>query len=119
KAELEQGLQKPGVPEADLARLREAIDKVTGLIDEAEEDARVLTEDLADMQELLGRVQTRRAEVVREAEQREKEAEHAQKKVAELENPFTPRNVLQWFLDHGARLLVILLGMLLLHRLVI
>ncbi len=122
KADLEQKLKRrseAGAPEAELAELRKKIEDETRLIEQAKADAASSTDALADLQATLDLVQGRRTEAEKEAAQRDKEAEHAQKTVDQLQNPFTPHNVLQWFLDHGPRLLVILLGMLLLHRLVI
>src|SRR5262249_3301310 len=106
-------------PEAELAKLREEIAKEAGLIEQADTDSANSTDALTELQASLERAQTMRPEIEKEAKQREEEAERAEKKVAELQNPFTAHNVLQWFLDHGPRLLVILLGMLVLHRLII
>jgi small conductance mechanosensitive channel len=121
KAGLEQNLQQrtaAGAPADELAGLRKKIDEETALIERSDGDALSSADTLIELQASLDRGQTRRTESEKEAERAEKEAERAEKKVEELQNPFTPHNVLQWFLDHGPRLLVILLGMLVLHRLV-
>ncbi len=120
KADLEQNLQQrtvAGAPAAELAELRKKIEAEAGLIEQSDADALESADTLIEHQAWLDRGQSRRAEAEKEADRAEKEAERAEKKVAELQNPFTPHNVLQWFLDHGPRLLIILLGMLALHRL--
>jgi len=122
KAELEQELKKrseAGAPEAELAGLRTKIEDETHLIAKADEQEARSVAELANFQATLDLVQGRRTEAEKVADQLDKEANQAQKTVDQLQNPFTPHNVLQWFLDHGPRLLVILLGMLLLHRLII
>ncbi|MBI1913535.1 MAG: mechanosensitive ion channel, partial [Planctomycetes bacterium] len=121
KGGLEQELQQrtvAGAPATELAELRKKIDDEGALIEQSDADALSGADTLIEHQASLDRGQSKRAEAEKEAEKAEKEAERAEKKVAELQNPFTPHNVLQWFLDHGPRLLVILLGMLVLHRLV-
>jgi hypothetical protein len=46
------------------------------------------------------------------------EAAAAQEKVVRLQNPFTLTNVTQWLLDHGPKLIAIMLGTLVLYLLV-
>ena len=49
------------------------------------------------------------------AEQAKKQLQVAESKIEDLKNPFAPRNVLQWLLDHGPRILAILFGMVLMQ----
>jgi small conductance mechanosensitive channel len=60
-------------------------------------------------------LQTQQLEALQLAESKRKEAAAAESVVAQLQNPFTPRNILQWFIDHTPRLLAILAGMFLLR----
>ncbi len=120
--EQEQERQKraaAGAGEEELRKLAAEIEDDARRQEEAAADVQEITDRLAEAQESLDRITARRADVVREAEERDREADRAKKKVDDLQNPFTPRNLLQWFLEHGPRLLVVLLGTLLLHRLVI
>jgi small conductance mechanosensitive channel len=121
KTELEQKLQQrtaAGAPADELAGLRKQLNQETALIEQSDAEALTSAETLSELQASLDRGQGKRTDAENDAERAEREAARAEKKVAELQNPFTPHNVLQWFLDHGPRLLIILLGMLVLHRLV-
>ena len=51
-----------------------------------------------------------------EAEQKRQVARAAEERLESLRNPFAPRNMLQWILDHGLRLVAIVLGMFLMNR---
>lgn len=70
------------------------------------------------MQERFARVQARHITALHEARLTNRAANDAQEKVDNLKNPFNPRNILQWFLDHGGRMLGIVLGMTVLYLLV-
>jgi small conductance mechanosensitive channel len=55
---------------------------------------------------------------LRDSEQKRREADVAHEKVDHLQNPFTLHNVLQWIVNHGPKILAILLGAIGLHFLV-
>lgn len=70
----------------------------------------------------LNDLQTQRADLQREAlaaasavERVQKEVSAAESQVARLENPFSVTNMLQWLLDHGPRIAIIILAILLLR----
>src|SRR5206468_3617754 len=105
-------------PEAEVAKGFEEINAAVRRVDEAAGDEREITDRLTDLQGQLGRVQDRQLSTLQAAEQTNKEAGPARHKVDELENPFHPRNIAQWFLDHGGKLGAILVGMFALYLLV-
>ena len=70
----------------------------------------------------LNDLQTQRADLQREAlaassavERVQKEVNDAEIAVARLQNPFSVTNMLQWLLDHGPRIAIIILAILLLR----
>ena len=73
------------------------------------------------LDELRGELDALQAEQIgalQNAKQLQEEAEAADWRLGQLQNPFTPTNLLQWFLDHGPKLLTILAGTLFLSLLV-
>ena len=64
-------------------------------------DARAELEDLRQQQILA----------MQEADQKRSEAEAAKGQVEELRNPFTPRNLLKWAIEHGPRVLLYVIAM--------
>ncbi len=78
--------------------------------------------EVSDRTDRLNDLQTQRAVLQREAlaaattvERKQQEVNEARHHVAKLQNPFSPHNVLQWLLDHGPRISVILLAILMLR----
>jgi small conductance mechanosensitive channel len=84
-------------------------------IDSAAAEERDSSDRLTDLQSQFARLQSRQIQLLEEAKKRDTEARTASKEVASLENPFNPRNILQWFINHGGKMLAILLGMLCLY----
>ena len=78
---------------------------------EARAEIQERTDRLDTLQSDLGELQAEEIAAMRAAAEKRTEAEAARKKVESLQNPFAPRNVLQWTIDHGPRILLILLGM--------
>lgn len=83
-------------------RLRDARAEIAEHMDRADE-----------LQNELHRLQADQIAALQEAELQRGAAEAARKQVERLENPFTPRNILRWFMEHGPRILGIILGMIL------
>jgi small conductance mechanosensitive channel len=73
---------------------------------------------IKELQTELDQLQSELLLAQQEADRKSTEAKHAQQHLEEVENPYTWRNIQQWLLDHGPRLLLILLGMWVIHRLV-
>ncbi len=99
-----------GAPAEELAELREKIAAAAARLNQARTDVADATERLGDSQSELASLQAQQIIALQEAGQKQLEAEAAQDKVADLRNPFAPRNVLQWLLDHGPRLLIMIAG---------
>jgi len=81
--------------------------------------------EVAKRAERLGKLQTQRADLGRAESAAQKRlddkkllAEQAEENVAALKNPFSPQNMWAWGLDHGPKISVILVGMLLLRAFV-
>ena len=85
---------------------------------EAEEEARDIQSRLDDLRGELASVQDEQISALNEAKETQAAAEAAQGKLANLQNPFTPNNLVQWALDHGPKLLTILLATLALSLMV-
>jgi len=86
--------------------------------EQARLDVRNITNHLNQLQEELMSLQGEQIDALREADRKRTEAESARQLVAHLENPFAPRNLLQWLLHNGPKVLLIVTGMLVLHRVV-
>jgi small conductance mechanosensitive channel len=105
--------QDEGIPEL-CAKAQAAEERFAAADDEVQRLEKQLAERNLQLAALLAE-QNAADEVARH---REFDAAEADKKVQELVNPYTPRNVLQWLIDHGPRLLAIVIIMWLLQRLV-
>ncbi len=108
---------KEGAPAAELQELR------TGAIDArqrwaaAQADVSEATDRLHDRRSELTSLQAEQILVLQDAKQARLEAEAAKDTVEELRNPFTVRNMSQWLLDHGPRVLLLVLGMFVMNQL--
>jgi hypothetical protein len=74
--------------------------------------------EVVERTDRLNELQTHRAELQREelaavtaAQAKQDEADEAEAKVTQLQNPYSIMNVLQWLLDHGPKILTILVTM--------
>ncbi|GIW78930.1 MAG: hypothetical protein KatS3mg105_0737 [Gemmatales bacterium] len=117
---IDQELQKKlaaGAGEEEIARLWKKLDDAQRRYTEARKEARAASDRVLELQGQLTALQAEQIQAAQEAERKAKEARDAQKKVVELQNPFTVHNILQWLIDHGGRLVMILIGMLVLRRL--
>lgn len=103
-----------GAPRNELAGLRSRIAETQARFREARNEIRRNTDELDDLQAKLASLQSQHIEALQEAEQRRTEAEKAKQAVEHLQNPFAPENLLQWAIEHGPKVGLILLGMLVL-----
>ena len=106
-------------PDAELVPLRQQLPAATQRVAEAEKAVEDSTQHVTELQTELTGLQAEHLAAQREAAAKQREAEAAEKKVSALASPFTPHNLLKWFLLHGPRLLVILAGMFLFHRVIV
>ncbi len=91
----------------DLQRqIREAGERLR----DAHAETRRLGTHLDELQSELARLQEEQLVSARDAEHKQLASEKAQKQVEQLRNPFTPRNILQWLLDHGFYVIAILVA---------
>ena len=100
-----------GVAQADLQELRQKIEDARERLGDARREIRERTDRLNRLQSRLAALQGEDIAALREAERKQQAAEAARKQVRSLENPFSVRNLLQWALLHGPRILGTLVGM--------
>jgi small conductance mechanosensitive channel len=111
---LDEDLQRrwtEGAERTELDGLRQKIADARQRFHEAGAEIKDRTDRLDSLQSELSTLQAEELAAMRDAEVKRVEAEKARKKVERLQNPFAPHNVLQWTLDHGPRILVIVLSM--------
>lgn len=112
---------------AQLKDLRQKIAEAEKRVGEAATEIREHSERIDARQSELAALQTEQIAALQEAEAKAKDAAAAVKKVEQLKNPFTLRNILQWLIDHGPRIVFTLVATIVLlwlskvleHRLVL
>jgi small conductance mechanosensitive channel len=104
-------------PEAELRELSRRIEFSQRRFQEALTEVRSTTDRLHDLQSELNTLQAAQIAALHEADAKKQAAETAEEKIAWLQNPFRPRNIVQWLLHHGPRLFLVALGMLVFSRL--
>jgi small-conductance mechanosensitive channel/predicted nucleic acid-binding Zn-ribbon protein len=120
KSELEAQLRQKTAekaPEAELQDLTNRIDLAQERFHKENAEIRSTTDHLHDLQTELSHLQAAQIRALREADAMKQAAEAADEKIAQLQNPFRPRNIVHWLLHHGPRLLLVALGMFVFHRL--
>jgi moderate conductance mechanosensitive channel len=116
---LAEDLQKKSVAGA----APEVLQKLVARIQDAERRFRDAREEVAARTDRLDELQSERARLLSEqvlaqqnAEKTRLQLEEAQDRIKQLQNPFTPRNILQWALDHGPKILAIFVAMFVFQR---
>jgi small-conductance mechanosensitive channel len=120
KMQLEKELKQKSsakAPAAELQDLARRIDAAQQRFQQALNDSRSATDHLHDLQDELSRLQAAQIRALREAEAKKQAADAAEERIAQLQNPFRPRNIVHWLLHHGPRLLFIALGTFVFYRL--
>jgi small-conductance mechanosensitive channel len=120
KKELEAQLQQKrssNAPESELRDLTRRIEDARRRVQTELSEVRTAALHLHSLQTDLTHLQAEQNRALREEEATKKAAEAAEEKIAQLQNPFRPRNIVHWLLHHGPRLLLIALGTFLFHRL--
>jgi small conductance mechanosensitive channel len=79
-------------------------------VEEAGQRVREAARQLDEMQSSLAALQAEELAAASEADQKRQADDEADAVVKELNNPFTVHNLLQWLLDHGPRILGLLLA---------
>ncbi len=103
--------EKEGAVAAELQELRTGATDARQRFAAAQADVTEATDRLNDRRSELASLQSEQILVLQDAAQSRLAAEAAKETVDELRNPFTLRNVSQWLIDHGPRVLLLVLGM--------
>jgi small conductance mechanosensitive channel len=111
---LEAAVQRRQFEEATPEQLQQVQSRLADArarLGELRAESRERANTLDALQVELTELQAEQIKALREAGQRRAEADAARKRVDDLKNPFAPRNLAQWSLDHGPRMFAILLAM--------
>ena len=103
--------EKEGAVAAELQELRTGAAEARQRFAAAQADVTEATDRLNDRRSELASLQSEQILVLQDAAQSRLAAAAAKETVDELRNPFTLRNVSQWLIDHGPRVLLLVLGM--------
>jgi moderate conductance mechanosensitive channel len=90
--------------------LKQQITEASERVREARSEQREASRQLDELQSSLTALQAEQLTAAGEAEQKRQTAEAAAEVVKELNNPFTLHNLLQWLLDHGPKVIAILIA---------
>jgi moderate conductance mechanosensitive channel len=104
-----------GAPAETLETLRRSLREATELAQELRELSRTSSDRLTNLGESRGFVREALVSRKKDADRAQAELAKAQLGVARISNPFHPRNLYRWFLDHGPRILAILVTTILLY----
>jgi small conductance mechanosensitive channel len=114
-------VEKRSIEGAPFAEQQELISKrhdAEDLFRKARGEVIQRTNRLNELQSQLASLQREELSALLAAKEMQIEAEQAEQQVTELQNPFSPVNVLQWLLDHGPKILTIVIGVILLRWMV-
>jgi small conductance mechanosensitive channel len=100
-----------GAPREDLDLLQTRLGESEERLQAANQSVHEHALRLDDLQSELASLQADQIEALKAAQAAQAEVADAERTIRRLENPFSPRNVLQWLIDHGPRLLLVVLAM--------
>lgn len=106
--------EEPNSPEINT--LKTAISSANQRAIQARSEVNEINERLNDHRAELGSLQSEHIIALHEAERKRREAQESEQHVADLKNPYTLRNMLQWLLEHGPRLALIAICMFVFSR---
>ena len=115
---LSQELTRRTAEDADakeLAGLRASIASASNRLIKARSEVAEISERLNDHRAEQSSLQSEHIVALHEAEKKRQEANEAAENAAAIRNPFTLRNILRWSVEHGPRILAIVIGMFLLN----
>jgi len=115
---LSQELTRRGAEQADateLAELRASIGSASIRLIQARSEVTEISERLNDHRAEQSSLQSEHIVALQEAEKKRQEANQAEDRIDAIRNPFTLKNILQWLVEHGPRILAIIVGMFLLN----
>jgi len=120
KTQLENELKQKtsaNAPATELQSLTRRIESAQQRFQQVLNETRSTTDHLHDLQDELNRLQAAQIRALRDADAKKQAADAAEERIAQLQNPFRPRNIVHWLLTHGPRLFLIALGTLLFYHL--
>ena len=101
----------------ELSELRASIGNASNRLILARSEVLEISERLNDHRAEQSNLQSEHIVSLHEADKKRQEANEAESRIAAIHNPFTLRNILQWLIEHGPRILAIIVGMIILNRL--
>jgi small conductance mechanosensitive channel len=105
-----------GADAQEIQELKKAISDANQRLIQSRSDVTQINERLSDHRAELSDLQAEHIVALHEAARKSREAQEAEELVESLKNPYTIRNILQWVVIHGPRLLLIVVGMFVLNR---
>ena len=117
---LSQELARRAAENADateLSELRASIGNASNRLILARSEVSEISERLNDHRAEQSNLQSEHIVSLHEADKKRQEANEAESRIAAIHNPYTLRNILQWLIEHGPRILAIIVGMIILNRL--
>jgi small conductance mechanosensitive channel len=93
-----------GTSRVELKELARKLDQAEKLFREARAEVSGHTDRLKELQDERTGLQADEIAALTEAKEKASEAESAADKLSELKNPFSLQNVMQWLLDHGLKM---------------
>ncbi|MBU0640098.1 MAG: mechanosensitive ion channel, partial [Planctomycetes bacterium] len=100
-----------GAPQEELQQLWAKIAEARQRVRDTRAEVAKRVDQVDRYQDDLDRLQADYIDALEEAEKKREEADIAQHRLDEIRNPFAPRNLLKWAVEHGPNLVGILLGM--------
>lgn len=104
-----------GAPRAELDGLLDQVRRAERRLEAATEDAQEHVTRLEELQSERAALHTDQLAALQKAVQAKAQVKAAEETIRSIENPFRPRNVLLWLIDHGPKMLAVLLAMLVGH----
>jgi len=101
-----------GASASELTAMREKLREADRFFARARTEVRERTLRLNELQEQLAELQREELAALNQARTKQREAQRAEEIVSELSNPYALRNLLQWLLDHGPKICLIVVSML-------
>lgn len=108
--------QTEGADAEEISSLKNSISQANQRLITARADVSEISERLNEHRAEFGSLQSEHIVALHEAAKKKQEADNAENRIEELRNPYTVRNITQWLIEHGPRLLIIVLGMFLINR---
>lgn len=108
--------ESEGADAQEILDLKKAISDTNQRLIHSRSEVTQINERLNDHRAELADLQSEHIVALHEASQKSREAQQAEERVETLKNPYTLRNILQWVVVHGPRLLLIMVGMFVLNR---